>query len=490
MVLAGPRAMYEAPPRRIESGGGYIRIPILVWGAAVVVALLVALNSQDPLLTFTCISVLPLLATLVWREGEPPVAFAAVAAQWLQVSVGTFRATANGIEINSLFQTAGANYASWLSLAGLLTLALGVRVANFKRPPMDVSALHAELQSFRYSRVLAAYCVAQVANIVFQGVIWIVPGLAQALLAASNLRWLFYFILTVTTLVQKRGYGYLVAATLFEVIFGFTSFFSDFKTVFFVFAVSFLMVQRRINLKMSVSLAALFCGLLYMGIIWSAIKSEYRTYQTQGAATQTSTVGAYDKLEHLVLLVEAIDEKRFWVGFERLTERVEYTRFFGYVTENVPTFLPYDDGAIWGGAVYHVITPRLLFPDKADLTADIENTMRYTGLSFAGGGGDTEIPLGYMAESYIDFGPVGMFVPIFLLGLLVGFEYRYFATRRSSLVFAYGLLPVVFATVITYEETAAKILGGNLTVFIVSFLACKFAVPIIQPWLRATRRRV
>jgi hypothetical protein len=32
-------------------------------------------------------------------------------------------------------------------------------------------------------------------------------------------------------------------------------------------------------------------------------------------------------------------------------------------------------------------------------------------------------------------------------------------------------------------------LGGNLIVFIVSYLACKFAVPLIQPWLTGNRRR-
>jgi hypothetical protein len=355
---------------------------------------------------------------------------------------------------------------------------------------MDIGALHAELHSFRYSRVVAAYCIAQAANILSQGMIWIVPGLTQALLAATNLRWLFYFILTVTTLVQKRGYGYLAAATLFEVIFGLASFFSDFKTVFFVFAVSFLMVQRRINFRMAAGLTVLFGLLFYMAIIWSAVKMDYRSYQNQGTGAQASMVGTADKLGRLVELVGNVDEKRFWLGFDALTERIEYTRFFGYVTENVPAFLPYDDGGIWGAAVYHVITPRILFPDKADLTGDIENTMHYTGLKFSGGGTDTEIPLGYMAESYIDFGPVFMFVPIFLLGLLVGFEYRYFATRRFSLVFSYGLLPVVFGTVIAYEETAIKILGGNLIVFIVSYLACKFAVPFIQPWLTGKRRRV
>jgi hypothetical protein len=488
MVLVGSRSLREAPQRRLQYGG-YIRIPILVWGAVSLVAFMVALASQDPLLTFFCIAMAPVLATLVWREGEPPVAFAALMAQWLQVSVGTFRATANGVALNELFHTAGANYANWLSLTGLLVIALGIRLANSNRRPMDIGALYAEIRSFRYSRVLAAYFIAQCANILCQGIIWIIPGLSQALLAATNLRWLFYFILTVTTLVQKRGYGYLIAATTFEVVFGLTSFYSDFKTVFFVFAVSYLMVQSRLNFKMVISLTGLFGALFYMAVIWSAVKMDYRAYQNQGTGTQISTVGTWDKLDRLIDLIGNVDERRFWVGFDLLTQRVEYTRFFGYVTENVPTYIPYDDGAIWGGAVYHVITPRLLFPDKASLTADIDNTRRYTGLTFAGGGNDTEIPLGYMAESYIDFGPVGMFAPILLLGLLIGFEYRYFATRRAYLVFAYGLLPVVFGTVIAYEETAIKVLGGNLTVFIISYLAYKFAIPIVQPWLTGNRRR-
>src|SRR4029077_17601492 len=160
---------------------------------------------------------------------------------------------------------------------------------------------------------------------------------------------------------------------------------------------------------------------------------------------------------------------RFLSGVDTLARRAEYTQFFGFVTENVPTYIPYDDGGIWGGAVYHVITPRLFYPDKAEIAADIENTKLYTGLKFSGSGIATEIPLGYMAESYIDFGPIGMFVPIFLLGLLLGYEYRYFASRRSYLVFAYGLTPVVFQVATSYEETAIKILGGNLTVFIVAF---------------------
>jgi hypothetical protein len=489
MVLVGSRTLHELPPRRIRFRG-YIKIPLPMWGLVFFTGFLIALTSYDPWLTFSCIAFLPLLATVIWRVGEPPVAFAALLAQWLQVSVGTLHATVNGVELNDLMGSGGANYATWLSLAGLFALALGIRVANINRPMMDTVALHAELQSFRYSRVLAAYCLAQGANLLFGGMIWTYPGLAQALLAATQLRWVFFFILVVTSLVQKRGYVYLAAAVCFEILLGFTSFFSDFRVVFFVFSVAYLMVRPRISARMLAIVVGASCVLLFLAVIWSAIKVDYRAYQNQGTGGQISMVGPLNKLETLSQLIGEVDSQRFVDGLNKLAERVEYTKFFGDVTENVPRLLPYDDGAIWGAAIYHIITPRLLFPDKAELTPDKNNTIRYTGHTFAGGGEETEIPMGYMAESYIGFGPIGMFLPIFFLGLLLGYEYRFFATRRSHLVFAYGLTPVFFLGATSYESTAIKILGGNLTVFIVAFLAWRFAVPIVQPWLANSRRRV
>lgn len=487
MAVVGARVLRGPAPRYVQYRS-YIRIPIAIWALVFLSAFLVSLLSFDPLLTFACVAVLPILAVFTWREGEPPVAYAAVLAQWLQVSTGTFRAAANGVSINDLMLTPGANYASWLSLLGLIVLALGLRLSNFNRPPMNTQALHAEIRSYRYSYVLAAYCLAQCANLVFDGMIFGFPGLAQALLAATQLRWVFFFILAVTTLVQKRGYIFLVMATGFEIVLGFTSFFSDFRVVFFVLAVSYLMVRPRMSARMILSVGILSCALVCLAAVWSIVKMNYRDYQDQGTGEQVSMVGTWDKLDKLTQLISQIDTASFLGGFDTLAKRVEYTQFFGFVTDNVPNFVPYDDGGIWAGAVYHVLTPRLFFPDKGELTADIDNTKKYSGLQFSGGGRDTEIPLGYMAESYIDFGPIGMYVPIILLGLLLGYEYRYFATRRYYLVFAYGLTPVVFQVATSYEETAIKILGGNLTVFIVAYLAWRFVVPIVQPWLVGRRR--
>ena len=120
-------------------------------------------------------------------------------------------------------------------------------------------------------------------------------------------------------------------------------------------------------------------------------------------------------------------------GFNRMLKRAEYTQFFGAAVDHVPAVpCPIRAAAILGAALAHIFEPRLLFPNKPPLEADIVNTEKYTGmrLTLEGRIADTEIPMGYMAESMSILGPSWMFVPIFLLGLLYGVEYCYLAKLR------------------------------------------------------------
>jgi hypothetical protein len=126
----------------------------------------------------------------------------------------------------------------------------------------------------------------------------------------------------------------------------------------------------------------------------------------------------------------------------------------------------------------HILTPRLLFPDKATLTPDVLNTQHYSGLLLTWKTNqNTEIPMGYMAESYIDFGPVGMFAAIFLLGALYGLQYRYIITRTRHLIFAFGAAPVVMMPASHYEYTIVKILGSSIATFLVFLIAYRFLAP-------------
>jgi len=89
-----------------------------------------------------------------------------------------------------------------------------------------------------------------------------------------------------------------------------------------------------------------------------------------------------------------------------------------------------------------------------------------------------------MAESYIDFGPMGMLVPIFLLGVLYGLQYRYVITRTRHLMFAFGALPVVLKTASEYGLTVVKVLGSSITTFgvflVAFFLIAPYLYRIIQ----------
>ena len=104
---------------------------------------------------------------------------------------------------------------------------------------------------------------------------------------------------------------------------------------------------------------------------------------------------------------------------------MSYVQYFALTMVNVPTSMPYEHGALWAGAIRHIVTPRIFFPNKAVLD-DSERASLYTGMAVAGAEQGTSIGIGYMAESYVDFGPIGMFLPILFLGIFYGLMYRYF----------------------------------------------------------------
>ena len=83
--------------------------------------------------------------------------------------------------------------------------------------------------------------------------------------------------------------------------------------------------------------------------------------------------------------------------------------------------------------------PRMFFPEKLRFKADSELTIIYTDLVLASDSRGTSISMGYMAENYVDFGPVLMYVPVLILGALWGGIYRCFVSRDSQRLFGYAI---------------------------------------------------
>jgi hypothetical protein len=129
---------------------------------------------------------------------------------------------------------------------------------------------------------------------------------------------------------------------------------------------------------------------------------------------------------------------------------------------------------LWWGAIQHVLMPRFLFPNKPAIH-DSYRTRFYTRLHVAGPEEGTSVGIGYMGESYVDFGPVGMFTPIFLLGLFYGFIYRWFVQYYELKVIGFAIVTsIIIFGASALEVTNTKLVGGNLMCLIILGVFAKF----------------
>ena len=329
---------------------------------AVVVAILTA-ASTEPTLTFACLIVLIAGAKLLWRPGEPPILFGAFFIQWLQVSLPVFRAAFYGVELPAMSgATYGSVMATWLSLFGLIVLACAIRIALRGVAPASWTDLNSQIQQFSLRKAFGAYCVAQVAVFGLETVTWTNPGLTQVLLALSNFRWIFFFLIALIVFVQRRGYGLLVLLSSFEIMRGFLSFFSDYKDVFLVLALAFLTARPKLNVRTLAMISLIFAAVLVLAAAWSVIKTDYRKFSSGGTSRQVVLVSPMERLDRIGDLMLNEGLTRLSEGFDRFARRLEYAYYFGRITERVPTVGTYEYGALWGAAVMHVLTPRFLFP--------------------------------------------------------------------------------------------------------------------------------
>jgi hypothetical protein len=181
-----------------------------------------------------------------------------------------------------------------------------------------------------------------------------------------------------------------------------------------------------------------------------------------------------ERIEKLVELIGDLTTEKLVDSSEQFIHRLSYVHYFGETIKNVPSHIPHEDGKLWMDAITNAVVPRLLNPSKATLDDSIRTTY-YTGEWVGGGGTGTSVSLGYFTESYIDFGPYFMFLPLFLWGLFVGFVYRVLIRTSRVSLFGYACATVpIYLNASQVEISNAKMLAGLLLGVLVIFLALKF----------------
>lgn len=447
----------------------------------------IALTGPNTGLALYACFVLGIGTSLLWRPGEPPILLLIFIYQWIQAALGLFYANLLGVPLEVVAEYPGRHeMAVSLMLTSLLILSVAIRLTAGP----SVHGLFTRLQAFVVARPLRfwvrIFIMAWIFSIGCASAAWAAGGLKQVLLNLANIKWAGFMLLTLATFtVPNRSKVPWTLAFGFQFVVSLGGYFSSFKEVFFYALIGLAASNVRFRFKMLFPVAILASVLLFFGLIWTAIKIEYRDFVNQGTNQQVVLVSYPERVAEIVRLTSNLTAQDLPVAANTMIKRLMYFEFFGVVLNRVPSVLPYADGQIWLDAVRRPFMPRLLFPNKSSVN-DSDLTNLYTGLGFATASQGVSISMGYMAEAYIDFGPIIMFLPIAGLGLLLGAFYRRLLSQPGlGAALGVALAPFALMPALLTETSSLKLVPA----LGLSGISCWLVLNILAPRLFGLPRK-
>lgn len=450
------------------------------------------LASPEPLLVGLAGAVMILGVVLLWRRSDVPLLLLPFGLQWLSVSLKVIQSAVTGAPINSFAEFGGdIRSAAYFALIALAALAVGLRIGCGRMRVNRRALLAAEVVRWPEKQVLYASIGAIIVGHVLDAFAFSLGPARQVAVGLGGVGLAGVFLLTYWCVARRRSLRILGIVMLAEIVFGFTGFFSGFLGPLLVMAIAATTARPWITFKAFAVATLAAAVLLITAVFWSAIKPGYRHFLNAGTGAQVVLQPIESRLNYLANAVSEFDREQFAEGFDALIKRQSYIDFLSHTLQYVPSSLPHEHGARLMETAVHIVTPRILFPNKPPLPSDTVVTKHYTGLAI----NDqtyTSISIGYLGELYIDFGKIGAIITTLLLGIGAGRLYTLVATLKSTPLLlnislaATSIIPLMF-----FETALIKIIGGTLTITGGTLLVQRFA-PIfmlkIRPLPRNGRR--
>ena len=413
------------------------------------------------------------LAVLVlwagWRylphEDGPPVLAMAFSFQWLQVTIGLFYFGLTGRSLDAV-ELSDYRPMVLIGLACLVALLLGLKLGmRLVRRPRPAAGTR-EDRAFSWPVLIIAYAVSVALTGTIQEFAWEIPSLTQAILALTYVRFAMLFMMFCRLCKPRVRWGWIGVILAAEILLGLTGYFAGFREPLMLAAVALLGAFDRRRFTHWAALTVFGVVMVVTGLMWMAVRTDYR----QDFESQAFAASREARLERIVALTSQWLRQDYKIVFSDLdvfVDRMWVIYYPALAVSRVPSVLPHEHGAILGRALLHIVTPRLLFPDKAVLESDSEMVMRYSGVWAAGSEHETSIAFGYAAESYVDFGVPLMFLPVFVFGCLMGMAYHGWLRIIRHRELAVGLIAVMFwMSLYLFERSWIKTLGLTVTMMV------------------------
>lgn len=436
------------------------------------IAVCLVLFSDHPTLMIFSLLSLYMSYGFFWRRYEPKIIFFGVFLSWLSITVKIFYAGFAGIKYETLSNSVNIVETTYISLIGFCIFCLGLwfAVRDLKLTNEKMNDLFITPVNFR--RILIVYAVVAALNTTLKSFVFYFPGLSQLFSGLLQMKLGFLFLIIFYAFKTRTNLLLVLIIILAEVVLSLFSFFSSFKDILITAIVIILLFPNRLNIK-ETSIAILLGGVfLYSIFLWQSVKGDYRKFLNAGQQSQTVVVTQEDALKKLQNLSENSGKAKNNDVLYATIDRISYIEFFSQATENVPQKIPYENGRLWKENVLHIFQPRILFPNKAAID-DSKMVNKYATKKVATAKMGASFSLGFMAESYIDFGPYLMFIPIFLVGWLLGFIYKMIILQSINYLWGFTMVSSLWININCNGTPGTKILGWIL-MYYVAFLFFRY----------------
>jgi hypothetical protein len=442
---------------------------------------MLSLFINNGIYAFSCLTCFVLMLVHLWRYNQPGILVFAFIMQWVQVMAYVLWMNILGYDINRYSDNAGN--AVVLSCIGLWIMSIVISLMTNKLPKPDIEQLKLQAMQINERKILLLYIITTLFLSSIGFVFGIASGVAQFLLTISSLKWVFFMMYGYLVIIKKKNkwlfyliIGYEFASSLY-------SFFSSFKEVIFFSLIIALTFIASIKLKQILyGLLAVF-SLLVIMLTWTAIKGGYREFLNKGTRQQVITVERSQAINKMSDQINNLSWRKYEQAIFVALYRIQYIYNFALSMDRVPSKIPYQNGEVWADNIGFVITPRFLFPDKKIYNAS-EKANKFTGKNYAGLKEGSSFSLGYFADSYVDFGPIGMFIPLLFIAIFVGFIYRVFYKMYSlNALLRFAIINVCLYNFISFEADGLFLFGRLLTTFLVYLVLAKTVLPSLQKWM-------
>lgn len=401
--------------------------------------------------------------------------------QWVQVSLKVLYGVYSFTDLRSLaLFPEHIVLAYLLSSLALVCIAGGMHI-SISKIKIDNRELINDILAFDIRKVLLFYIGLTLSLSAFTYILKLLPGLFQIYVVFAEFKWICFFLFFVLCYKTDKYKGVLWSIILYEFLNGFSAFFASWKTILFYVLISWLAV-KKITIKQMFILAFLLLIMIYLGLLWTGVKGEQRTFISQGEA-QSINVSKKDAFTNLIGLIDNFSIKGNIEIQKAFLDRISYIDYFSSCLSYVPSKMPHENGGLTINSFKHMFMPRAFFPDKGVID-DSAHLTKYTGVFYSNYEMGVAFGLGYVPDFYVDYGAILMFPMLFLYGYFVGLIFLNLYNHAGSILWRISMMSISFFLLFKFENSMIKLFGQIITAWIFYRIFEHFILPQIDKYLR------